>query len=415
MRPDNRNDAPYRQVLLGRIVAVVAVGLIGGITLSPSAAASASPWWCLWCGPRGSLDLVLNIALFGPLGLGLALAGWPAGRAIVTGFLVTVTVEVLQYVLIPGRDASLGDMIANTLGTAAGVLAWRLVPLAFQPQPREALRLAVLGLAGWLTFILLSYLALQPSQLDGWWFGQLAPTRPGWAHYDPPPVNPRVGDIPIQWSSYRNTSPLRERWLGGDSLFVGLGASEPPPSFAPAVALFATRSRALLRVGQSNDALVVWLRRRASDWGFSSPTYSLPGALPADTITAAWVTLLPGSLAFGTSLRERRIGNTPGWSWTIILPGRPVLPPWTIAIVCVWIAVPVAMLLFWAGRSGSRTTVVATVLLVTAGWAMLALLLGWSVAGVAEWLGVVLGLAAGLWFAFIPRHRRYSDTATRII
>lgn len=402
----NRDGAYRRHMLLGRIIAVLALAIIWATTLTPSAVASAIPWWCLWCGPRGGLDLVLNIALFAPLGLGLALAGWPAGRAVLLGFLVTVGIEFLQYTLIPGRDASPGDAIANTVGTAAGVVALRFIPMMLWPQPREALRLAMIGLAGWLVFIVLSYLALQPSQPDGRWFGQLAPRRPGWARYDRPPANPRIGNMPIRWRAYPKTSPLRERWLAGDTLSVGLGAIVPPESFAPAVALFASRGRALVRVGQSGDALVVWLRRRASDWGFSSPTYSLPRALPPDTVTNAWVALFPGSLAYGTSSVEHRVENTPGWSWSIFLPGRPTLPPWTIAIATVWLAIPAAVLLYWAGRSGLRVTVPIAVLFIITCWPILPLIVGWIIGGVAEWTGVGLGLVGGLWLALAPRQRR---------
>ncbi|WP_292883860.1 MULTISPECIES: VanZ family protein [unclassified Microbacterium] len=72
------------------------------------------------------LEFSANIVLFAPLGVLLALA-WPrasAGALIAVGGASSVAIELAQLA-IPGRFSTLSDVIANTLGTAIGVLVIR--------------------------------------------------------------------------------------------------------------------------------------------------------------------------------------------------------------------------------------------------------------------------------------------------
>jgi glycopeptide antibiotics resistance protein len=70
------------------------------------------------------IEFTGNIALFVPFGVLMLLwwrrLGWL--QAAVTAFAASVTIEVLQQVLRPERFASLSDVVANTLGGAAGGL-----------------------------------------------------------------------------------------------------------------------------------------------------------------------------------------------------------------------------------------------------------------------------------------------------
>jgi VanZ family protein len=72
-------------------------------------------------------DIILNVIGYVPLGLAAFLAlrrrharGFAAGGAVALGYLLSVSMELLQ-VYLPGRVPSLLDVLTNTLGTAAGV------------------------------------------------------------------------------------------------------------------------------------------------------------------------------------------------------------------------------------------------------------------------------------------------------
>lgn len=73
------------------------------------------------------LEFLANIALFVPFGVLVRVVfprpTWWAVLAL--GFMTTVGIELVQLTL-PSRFSTVSDVIANTLGTAAGLIAVRL-------------------------------------------------------------------------------------------------------------------------------------------------------------------------------------------------------------------------------------------------------------------------------------------------
>ncbi|MET1065220.1 MAG: VanZ family protein [Arthrobacter sp.] len=84
-----------------------------------------------------------NVVLFFPLGLMVALLlpirrWWLAG---VAGALISAAIETVQYLALSQRQASLGDILYNTLGAALGALAIRVVRTrAAHPTTQDPLR-----------------------------------------------------------------------------------------------------------------------------------------------------------------------------------------------------------------------------------------------------------------------------------
>jgi len=75
-----------------------------------------------------ALEFTANIAMFVPFGVlvRVAFARLPWWAVLLLGFATTVTIELVQTTL-PSRYSTLSDVIANTLGTAAGLLiVWLL-------------------------------------------------------------------------------------------------------------------------------------------------------------------------------------------------------------------------------------------------------------------------------------------------
>lgn len=78
-------------------------------------------------------NLGLNVALFVPFGLGLAVwRRWGILRVVPFGFVLSVLVEAAQYVFPLGRAVDVDDVVLNTVGAALGALTVsvvrRLVP-----------------------------------------------------------------------------------------------------------------------------------------------------------------------------------------------------------------------------------------------------------------------------------------------
>ncbi|MFS0712966.1 VanZ family protein [Microbacterium sp. 2P01SA-2] len=82
---------------------------------------SAVPWLTY-----ARIEFAANIALFVPFGWCAAL-GWPRWQAYVipAGLVISLAIEAAQGVLLAERTASVWDVVANTLGAAAGWLIAR--------------------------------------------------------------------------------------------------------------------------------------------------------------------------------------------------------------------------------------------------------------------------------------------------
>ena len=153
----------HRSRRAGVVLAIAALVAICALTLYPTGGQPDTPLWCIPCGERATLDALLNIALFVPLGAGLAIAGVPWWLAALASFGLSFGVEFLQYTVVVGRDPSLRDVVTNTLGGALGGALGRYRHVLASPSPREAWRLLVVGSASWVLVHLAGAWLVQPS------------------------------------------------------------------------------------------------------------------------------------------------------------------------------------------------------------------------------------------------------------
>src|SRR5205085_8709354 len=108
-----------------------------------------------------------------PFGFAFGLIDRKVWRPTLIGFALSLSIELLQRYVIPGRFPSTGDICFNTLGTLLGALIgsrWRLL---IHPSRGLATRLAILAATIWLIVIAFTNWAMYPSlpRLDYW--GQL--------------------------------------------------------------------------------------------------------------------------------------------------------------------------------------------------------------------------------------------------
>ena len=135
-----------RHRYLRAVPVAVAIGLIALLTLEPrprqAPLSAATPWHCLVCGQLGRVDVILNVALFLPLGFTLFRLGFGPLRSALVGLGISGLVELLQAFVVAGRDPSLSDLLTNTLGAGLGAMLAQAFPRLVRPEPRLAGRLA---------------------------------------------------------------------------------------------------------------------------------------------------------------------------------------------------------------------------------------------------------------------------------
>ena len=140
----------------------ISIVTIAFLTLSPALAGERESRWCLVCGREIVGDLLLNVALFVPLGVGLALLGMRRLRALGIALAATMAIELTQGFVLHGRFASVSDIVTNSTGALIGhALGTQWRALLF-PSGRLALRLAGGAIVTWLAILAAAAWLLTP-------------------------------------------------------------------------------------------------------------------------------------------------------------------------------------------------------------------------------------------------------------
>jgi glycopeptide antibiotics resistance protein len=95
--------------------------LVFGATLRPVSGpnhTALAPWAAR---QLNAVNVVGNIALFALPAAVLWWFGWSLRRTVVAGFMLSLSIEILQLA-IPGRTTATADVLTNTVGAAAGWL-----------------------------------------------------------------------------------------------------------------------------------------------------------------------------------------------------------------------------------------------------------------------------------------------------
>lgn len=173
MIPDPHPPRGTNRSTMGWWITAVGATAIALATLRPGGLGPTNNHLCLICGPAGGVDAVLNVLLFVPLGFGLALAHVRPARTASLVLAFTLLIELLQLHIVPGRDASVGDIIANSLGGGAGYLTGRFCFALLRPSARSAPRLVAAWLGIWLAMQLFVAYTFIPTLPDPPYYGQI--------------------------------------------------------------------------------------------------------------------------------------------------------------------------------------------------------------------------------------------------
>ncbi|MGH7720170.1 MAG: VanZ family protein [Gemmatimonadaceae bacterium] len=407
-----------QQRVVGRLIAAAWLVVVAVLTLTPTSAEPAQrEIWCLACGELGGRDLLLNVLLFVPFGFALRLAGMPARRGLLLVVAVTLVIEVFQMKLIAGRDASLGDLVANTVGGVAGYVAGARRRLLLLPGAPAARRLSVAGASLALGICLTSAWGVQPSLPRTRYYAQWAAELSNFGHFTGTILGGRAGEEefpPV--GEIAASAALRERLLGGRAPLAATVVPDPEqePRLSPILSIFDEDQREIVLLGQQGSDLVFRVRTRSTRARFQHVGVRLENVFEGPEARARGrdTTRIAGGLkgaqlwTWGSrSAAERGASVTlsPALGWVFLMPAHHELGRLTLPISAAWIAALFLPAAYWSGRAArqrgelSRLAPAAVALVVALG--VVPSLFGfrpthWS-AWVAGAVAVVIGTVVG--------------------
>ena len=391
--------------------AILAFAVIAALTLRsiPTQArlSALTPVFCLVCGTIGLVDVLLNVLLFVPLGMALHHAGLRLIRIAGIGLGLSLIIELVQFGFLPGRDASLSDLITNTAGAVLGGIlgaTWR--KLVF-PRPSRALRMATVYAIAWASIWGASAALLHPDPRPGEYYGQ-------WAHdfddnrtqWRGQVTEVRLNGIPVP-DGLVPDEPLRDALEGGEFTLELHGVSGPPPhKVAQIFGLASSRSEIFVEWTQYGRDLRFMIRYGPSLLRLRSPIVRLDYAAPADSGEVIHLIARERGGVLSAEVRTPRDtivashALTPSLSWTFALPFTYRWGFETRWATVLWVLSTLIPLGYWGARAGGpRTAALAVGGAALSGLALAPLIGGLPPVHWSEWFGAVLAWGAGVMLA----------------
>jgi hypothetical protein len=401
-------------------------------TLTPVHASDIGPGGnpiCLICGELGGTDALLNTLLFMPLGLGLALAGLRHSQALAASALISLAIELLQFQIVPGRDASLGDVMTNSVGGFLGaVLAGHLAGLLL-PTPQSARRLSV----GWsLVFLVIqsiSSFGLHPLPTASQYFGQTSRSLEEVPQFPGRVMFAAVDGVPmLSPTSDAQSARIREALATRDGAMteVQVIPGPPEPAFSTILRLADREEREILGLFAEGTSVMYMVRSGAAvlrlrPIAFAARevlgTTGLGGLAASEAVhlKARWAAkevLL--SHERGMAHTQARLRVTSAAGWRLFAPLRVVVDGSRLdsSLDAVWLMLLLVPLGYWSGMAwataaSSRNASAAIAgVLVIAGMIVGPIVFGEAFPAWWELAGAGVGGMVGMQVARVVRHRR---------
>jgi hypothetical protein len=368
----------------------------------------------------GGVNGVLNVFLFVPLGFGLALSGFPGKRAVIAMCALAALIETAQFLVIPGRNSTIGDVLTNSLGGALGFAIGRFAPTLLRPSPRIALALSTCWIAVWLAIQTVSAFGFAPVFPKSDYYGEIAPQLGNFEPFIGSVVRANIADVIVPDTRFPDSRKVRDLLRRGAMVTTTIVPARPTRSIAPIVRVADDRHREIVLLAQNAENLVFGVRTGAAVLRLRPPAFALPGVLPAmsprdnglttDTLTVS-ARYSANELWMSTQARRsyhRRIPISASLGWTLILPFQWFIEgtPIELIVSAVWIACLLLPIGYWgvgvarlkrehdAARTWMTAVSIALVLLYI-GLVAIPHAFGVNAAQPIDWLAALSGILVG--------------------
>ena len=391
-------------MISSRILKLVPAGtavLIAAATLWPlPSAPQPGEVFCLICGPLGGVDFLWNIVLFAPLGLALVASGTRVGTAGWMAALFSIAIEACQWRIIPGRDASAGDVLANTGGALLGAMLARHARALLRPPAHRIGGLAFAAAFGFMVLMFGGAWVLRPAAPTLRYWSQWTPVRGGYQPFSGSIRELALFGRPIPNGMMIDPASWRGEYLSGR---VSVTAVVATAGATPGVALIARAGNPLgeqFQLAQRGVDLVVRGRANAARLGLRSPSFVLPGGVPPDSAPRTLrAQVTPGQVwlssegAGDTVHVAYRVGV--GMAWLTATPIEVALRRTIPVFGTLWVAMLFLPVAYWSRQARPSLQVLLPGAAAVAGVVAAPRMLGIAPSGPAELAGLALGFAIG--------------------
>jgi VanZ family protein len=407
---------PRAQQTVALVLLLAGLIAIAALTLVPSSESERISFWCVKCGERPGVDVLLNILLFVPFGAGLGLYGFRFAAALLAIVACTGLVESLQFLAVAGRYASMRDILANSIGALLGYTGGRHWRVVIAPELRAARALVIAAIACWLVIQGFTAWAMGPAMPGVQWWAQIRPEHDRYPGvFGGRVVALSVGSLSVRRSDrLDDTDAARVQLEAGEPLRVVVTDVRPAQRMAPIVILSAGPVHDVARWLQDGRDGVFSATVRGTLIGLRTPFVRIADVMPAapdDTLALSgsyaggWYRLRaehPG----GRWRRDLRGSASQGWAFLLPFPlyafGAEVLLLTGLVLAAIWF-----VLGYWAARSTTPSRPLPAFAMIGAGLALgLALvpaIFDLPIAHWSEWLAALVGASAGSLAARLAR------------
>jgi hypothetical protein len=349
------------------VVLALGLGVICAATLTPGSARDSVTGVCLICGALGGVDAILNVLLFVPFGAGLGLVRMRWWKALLLCLLLTLAIEALQFAVISGRDASLGDALTNSIGGAIGFIIGRFWTDLLWPSQVVRIRLFVVAGAIWAVACLTTAYSLMPRPTVPPYYGQLARQRSTDPAYPGIVSAARLGPVQIPDTRIPNGSEVSAALRAGEPFEVRVTPRESPNWFSPIARIADRDDDEIAVVAAEGNDVVFSVRTNASFLRLRPYMIGVPEALDP----AAGPATIVGSFYCATGrliVSNERRGRESSVAFGLASGWRLILPFTSVATGAVgealldvlWFSLLVLPIAFWwTAHAGTRRLVVA--------------------------------------------------------
>lgn len=320
-------------------------------------------------------DFLANIVLFVPFGLGIGLAAARTRRAVLVALAVSALIEVTQEFFIPGRDASVADIVANVIGGTIGGWIGAHARMLARPSRAEARVLAAAGTLGAAIVFACTAWLIAPGAPSAQYEGQFAQH---WVPHHGVPLgvlDATINGMPFRWDLITVTDDVNRGLRAGrlrlDARLIPGAPFDGRSRLVRVIEHEHVENRPLVALFADGRDLLFSARTRADGWQLRSPWVRVRNAFPArgpDASHAApadWAarlvagrdTIVIGGERDGGTMRawargrtgqsEAVVALTPAIGWMLLTPVGATPTDGETILSVLWVALVAGAPLYW--------------------------------------------------------------------